>query len=326
MKKTGLLFILLLLTVLLCAGCAGSEQQKDVKEAVAEVQETTEEATTTEETTTEEATTEEATTEDDEESIMVGTGDIELKIGKTLEKKYWTQTIVFPNNIDDIFVIDVCLPDSYDENIAYPVVYLTDCYWRRGDYAAIKELYESGTTKEFILVGIGYPDGYDFDTIRSRDLLENPDSLLDFIINGVLPYAESKYNIDTTDRTFCGASYGGYFMLYSLFQSDDVTKDVFKNYVLASPTLRKKSYKKYIKNYEEEYSEKTKVLNANVYMTVGGDEEEGIFLKPIQKFVDTVEERDYEGLNLEYKIYEGKEHYTVWVPSLLDGLTKFLAK
>lgn len=115
-------------------------------------------------------------------------------------------------------------------------------------------------------------------------------------------------------------------MLYSLFQSDDITKDVFKNYVLASPTLLELSYEKNIEDYEKEYSEKTKVLNANVYMTVGGDEEEYEFLEPMQKFVDTVEERGYEGLTLEYKIYEGKEHYTVWVPSLLDGLTKFLAK
>jgi predicted alpha/beta superfamily hydrolase len=322
MKKRGLLATLLLLAVLQCTGCAASDQQESVKEAVGEVQATTEGATT-EEATTEEATTEEAVTEEaaTEEAVME---EVKLEIGETVQEELWTQTTVSPNIINDTFIIDVCLPDTYDESIAYPVVYLTDCYWRRGDYAAIKELYESGKTKEFILVGIGYPDDHDFNIIRVRDLLDDPDSFLNLILNGVMPYIESNYHVDPTDRTFCGGSFGGYFMVYSLFH--DATKDVFKNYVLSSPTLTEKSYLKKLPEYEEEYSKKTKVLNANVYMTVGGDERKERFLNPIGEFVSTVKGRDYQGLNLEYKIYEGKEHNTVWVPSLLDGLTKFLAK
>jgi predicted alpha/beta superfamily hydrolase len=57
------------------------------------------------------------------------------------------------------------------------------------------------------------------------------------IVNGVIPYVEDIYPIDAKDRTFCGASYGGFIIVYSLFQSNGLTKDVFKNYVLASPTF-----------------------------------------------------------------------------------------
>jgi len=52
----------------------------------------------------------------------------------------------------------------------------------------------------------------------------------------------------------------------------------------------------------------------------------GQLCRQIEKFVKRVEKREYDGLNLTYKVYEGKEHYTVWVPSLLDGLGMFLKK
>jgi len=251
--------------------------------------------------------------------------DFKLDIGVTELQGLWSQTFVYPSNIDDTFVIDVCLPSDYDASVSYPVVYLTDCYWRRGDYAAIKELYESGKTKEFILVGIGYPDDYDFDTIRQRDLLREPDKFLNMIVNGVIPYIESNYKTDQDNRTFCGASFGGYFMVYSLLQSNGLTKDIFKNYILASPTFWESTDGKLLTDYESEYAENTDTLKANVYLTVGGLEGAYDFLQPIQDFVDTVTGRNYKDFNLTYKVYEGKDHYTVWVPSLLDGLTMYLA-
>ncbi len=257
---------------------------------------------------------------------FTGNDGIEFGIGDTVQKELWTQTTIYANNIPGAFVIDVCLPDDYDESISYPVVYLTDCYWRRENYGEIKELYESGKTKEFILIGIGYPDNYDFDTIRGRDLLNDPDSFLSLIVNGVLPYAESNYNIDTSDRTFCGASYGGYFMVYSLFQSDGITKDVFQNYVLASPTFYARSYGQYLADYEDAYwNRDNTVLKANVYMTVGADEET-YFVRPFKNFIKRLEKRNYSGLNVVSKVYEGKEHYTVWVPTLLEGLTLYLSE
>ncbi|HOO27494.1 MAG TPA: alpha/beta hydrolase-fold protein, partial [Lachnospiraceae bacterium] len=205
-----------------------------------------------------------------------------------------------------------------------PVVYLTDCYWRRENYGEIKELYESGRTREFILIGIGYPDNYDFDVIRVRDLINDPDSFLSLIVNGIMPYAEGTYSVDASDRTFCGASYGGNFMLYSLFQSDGITKGLFKNYVMASPIFYKRSYEQYLFDYEEAYYKRGNTsVNANVYMTVGEDENI-LLVRKFKKFTARLERRNYTGLNLTAKVYEGKEHYTVWVPTLLEGLKMFL--
>jgi len=249
---------------------------------------------------------------------------VQLEIGETQNKGIWTQTFVYPDNIDDVFVIDVCLPDEYNSSKTYPAVYLTDCYWRRGDYESIRQLYQSGETKEFILIGIGYPDDYNFDMIRQRDLLDDPEQFLSMIVEGVIPYVESNYNIDPKDRTFCGASFGGYFMLYSLFQSDGLTQDIFKNYILASPTFWKSTQGSYLNDFENEYYARTQQLPANVYLTVGEREDEEEFQSPIIEFIDTLESRNYDGLQLDYKVYERKSHYTVWVPSLLDGLKMYL--
>ena len=160
--------------------------------------------------------------------------------------------------------------------------------------------------------------------IRQRDLLDDPEQFLSMIVEGVIPYVESNYKIDSNDRTFCGASFGGYFMLYSLFQSDGLTQNIFKNYILASPTFWKNTQGSYLYDFENEYYARTQQLPARVYLTVGEREDEEEFQKPIIEFIEILESRNYDGLQLNYKVYERKSHYTVWVPTLLDGLKMYL--
>ena len=249
-----------------------------------------------------------------------------ITVGDTTQAEAWTQTEIYSPEIQDTFVVDVCLPQEYDDTKKYPVVYLTDCNWRREDYKTFTELYESGKIREFILVGIGYPDSYDFDTIRVRDLLENPDAFLGMIVNGVMPYVESTYAIDQSDRTFCGASYGGYFTVYSMFQNDGITRGLFRNYILASPTFFESTNGLPLADYEDSYNRKygDEKFDANIYMSVGGDEDQVDFIRPIEKFVKRLEKREYQGMNLIYKEYEGMGHYDVWIPTLIDGLSEFM--
>lgn len=258
-----------------------------------------------------------------ENASTASSADDKFKIEDTVTKKSWTQTTVYSEDIGDYFVIDVMLPEDYDAKKSYPVVYLTDCYWRREDYNKLRNLYKHENIREFILVGIGYPDDYDFDTIRERDLTNGAKKFLEMIVKNVIPYAEQNYSIDSTDRTFCGASLGGYFMLYSLFQSDGITNGVFKNYVISSPVLQRETNGKTIEEIEEKYHEKNSSLEANVYMSAGALEPEDSMLEPVSDFVNTIESRGYEGLNISYKVYDYVDHYSVWVPTLLDGLRTF---
>ena len=299
-----------------------AENGEEVKQE--SVTETEQETVTEKEQETEQEIEQDIDQETEQEITAWEQDGYKLGIGQTEERELWEQTYVYPENIDDVFVIDVCLPENYDEKQMYPVVYLTDCYWRRGDYEAMRQLYVTGKTKEFILIGIGYPDDYNFDVIRERDLLVAPDEFLTMIVKGVIPYMETQFKVDSSNRTFCGASYGGYFMLYSLFQSDGLTQNIFRNYILASPTFWKSTKGESLNDLESEYSLRSKKLPANVYLSVGEFEEDAYFQQPIKEFVETVESRDYQEFQLGFQIYEGTDHYTVWVPTLLDGLTMFL--
>lgn len=254
--------------------------------------------------------------------------EVSISIGETYESDGCSHTYIYPNNINDTFVIDILLPDNYDSSKTYPAVYLTDCYWRREDYPAMQELYRTGKTQEFILVGIGYPDDYNFDRIRNRDLIIAPHAFLKLIVEGIIPYVESNYSIDANNRSFLGASCGGYFMLYSLFQSDGLTKDVFKNYIVNSPVfIYFINIKQPLFSLEEDYFARNgNKLDAYVYVTVGGEESEEDYKQPLKELVETMQDRNYDGLVLEHEVYEDLGHYEVWVPTLLEGLSRCLAK
>ena len=117
-------------------------------------------------------------------------------------------------------------------------------------------------------------------------------------------------------------------MVYSMFQNDGITQGVFRNYILASPTFFESTNGLPLADYEDKYYHKYENENfdVNIYMSVGGDEDKVDFINPINKFVKRLEKREYQGMNLIYKEYEGMGHYDVWVPTLLDGLSELMKK
>ena len=103
------------------------------------------------------------------------------------------------------------------------------------------------------------------------------------------------------------------------------TRKRFENYYIGSPSMQAHTGKKYIRDYEQEYYERCKELNANVYITVGGEEESG-FVSGIESFEKFLEERNYDGLNIIYEIIEGYGHDTVFKPSIRNALEIFYGK
>jgi len=68
----------------------------------------------------------------------------------------------------------------------------------------------------------------------------------------------------------------------------------------------------------------TQKLDVDVYMTVGALESQDDYLSPFAGFVEQITSRNYEGLHFISKIYDEKDHYTVWKPTIMDGLKMFL--
>lgn len=271
-------------------------------------------------------------------SIACKNGDNPAESGNPTEIKSFK---IFSENVKDTFVIDVSLPESYFDlskgvenqtsltNQKYPVLYMTDGYWRKEQHQPIHKMAKYENVREMIIVGIGYPEKYNPNEIRVRDLIARADHFLDFICKELIPYIESNYRT-SNERTLWGSSFGGFFGMYALFNYTDKTKDIFKNYIIASPAAKEKTYYngQYLDLFDLEkilYS-KTKELNANLYITVGEIEEPTRFLNPFKDLVKILEERHYENFYMKSFIDPGKDHYTVWEPTLYEGIRLFMKK
>src|SRR5262245_50536091 len=134
---------------------------------------------------------------------------------------------IYSKNISDSFYISVSLPKEYAirSNLKYPVVYILDANLYFDIFSAIVNKYsELGLMFHSILIGVGYKDLKTMDSLRNRDytypqaLAEyemtvsgNANRFLRFLNDELIPFVDTKYNIDTARRALMGHSLGGYF-------------------------------------------------------------------------------------------------------------------
>ncbi len=149
------------------------------------------------------------------------------------------------------YLLYIAYPPSYGKNPeqSYPVVFLTDAYWSFNLMATISPtLWQDQLVPEYILVGIGYADkSLDYNKERFFELTPNKErsewaNKQDFKMGGaslflkaikeeLFPYTEKNLRADATNRVLVGASLGGLFGLYTLYQAPNL----FNGYVMASP-------------------------------------------------------------------------------------------
>ena len=236
--------------------------------------------------------------------------------------EYINEIVMYDEEIDDTFVIHLSLPPNYDETKNYPLVLMTDGVWRLSDHPELRKLMISGEVENVILASVGYPNGYDYLRIRERDLLQQPDLYLQFLVENLMPYLCDNYPLDTERTTLTGHSYGGYWGLYALFHSDTIGKDIFSNYYIGSPSFQANTNLANANNFEDWFYERKQTLDCSVYITVGGDEEPP-FIGLIEDRLNNIKEHTYNGLTLEYELIDDYDHNTVFKPSIENTLIKF---
>jgi len=269
-----------------------------------------------------------AMTKKERESITVGKLSKEHEFYKEVigidpdAAEYIKEIVMYDEEINDNFVIHVSLPPNYDKTKRYPLVLMTDGIWRLSDHPQLRKLMISGEVENVILVSVGYPNGYDYFSIRERDLLQQPDLFLQFLTENLMPYLCDNYRVDTARTTLTGHSYGGYWGLYALFHSDTIGKDTFANYYIGSPSFQASTNIANANDFEDWFYERKQTLNCSVYITVGGNEEPG-FIGLIESNLEDIKKHTYKGLTLEYKVIDGYDHNTVFKPSIKNALIKF---
>jgi hypothetical protein len=230
---------------------------------------------------------------------------------------------LFSKAVQDSFSLFVKLPSGYNKEakIRYPVVYLTDA---NAYFDLLSDEYKS---KQFILVGIGYRNAFEADSLRERDYTwpktsipghrftsGGADRFYTFFREELLPYIDANYCTDTATRTLMGHSLGGYFTLYALKKDMEASVPLFSHYVSASPSLD------YANGYllkafgtaQEKNSRKQQL-----YMSIGGKEEEG---NDFKLFAELLESDRFKNLELKTAVFEKADHMGAALPAFKKAL------
>jgi hypothetical protein len=213
--------------------------------------------------------------------------------------------------LQEDFDLKVQLPRFYeDTSRVFPVIYLLDGQW---DFPLVNGItggqYYDGFIPEVIVVGIGWAGEHpNFDSLRTRDLTPtrissaphsgNAPNFLSFLKKEAIPLIESKYRAANNDRTLVGSSLGGLFTLYTLFHETSL----FNRYVLTSPSIGWDNSSIYAA--ESTYAATNTQLAVRLFMGIGGYEGQSDF----EKFVAHLNARNYKGLTISTKVFEGMGH------------------
>ncbi|MBV7337950.1 prolyl oligopeptidase family serine peptidase [Chloroflexi bacterium TSY] len=235
--------------------------------------------------------------------------------------------VIHSTHIGEDYHLFIHLPRAYGQTQdRFPVLYLLD-----GDQFfamvtdIVKLLRHRKGLAEFIVVGIGYgTDVSEHFNQRMRDLLpsnveELPSSggaeeFLKLITDEVIPFVEFTYRIDREKQTIMGASAGGLFALYTLFQAPNI----FHNYIVSSPPLDYDD--RILFQHEETFAANHDELIAKLFLSVGGVEDAESMVSPLHEFHDLIASRNYAGLETTVVVIDDENHFSVQPAAFVKGL------
>ena len=209
--------------------------------------------------------------------------------------------------------LQVSLPADYaaHPDARYPVLYVLDGQWDFKLLLSIQGglLYDKWNPP-IIIVGITYSGANpDYNALRAMDLTPVasrtlPGSgaaprFLSFLRHQVIPFVESAYRADPARRYLLGASFGGLFTLYAMFQDPAL----FAGYVAGSPAVSYGGRAAFAA--ESAYAAAHRDLPARLFIAVGDSEE---LAGPVQEFWGVLRRRHYAGLALETRVVAGERH------------------
>ncbi|MFT4839463.1 MAG: putative alpha/beta superfamily hydrolase [Oleispira sp.] len=244
----------------------------------------------------------------------------------------------------------ISFPTNYStkDTITYPVLYVLD-----GEYAfpttrGTREILDWGNKiEDVIIVGIGsglnflswYNDRFD-DYTTSRDTVWENDAnygknailkgsfttggaaeFLKSIKTEIIPFVDNNYKTNS-DRGITGHSAGGLFTAYCLINSDGY----FTRFGISSPSFWWDNNK--LLNQSVTQFRKNKIWDipqTKIFISCG--EYEGIrFIPSMQKIQTSLENADYQNIELSCQIFDGESHLSVWPANISKTLITLYGK
>ncbi|MBL7930657.1 MAG: alpha/beta hydrolase [Bacteroidia bacterium] len=241
---------------------------------------------------------------------------------------------IYSQQVKDSFYIFMQTPLHYNSAKKYPVVYLLDAnayFDAVSEHLRLLEWREK--TDGVILVGIGYKNPYEMDSLRMRDYtFPKPlgsdscsycgggDLFYSFIEKELMPFINSNYSVDTTKAGLAGHSLGGYFCLYAMAKEIKEKTLLFENYICLSPHLAYSDYSIF-KTLQSLSSKKTK----RIFIVCGGKEFENRHEK--EKYDLLVKTISDESLaSFETHFFPKADHMDTAIPGFEKGIEFSLKK
>jgi hypothetical protein len=144
---------------------------------------------------------------------------------------------------------------------------------------------------------------------------------LECIKTEIIPFVDKNYKTNT-DRGITGHSFGGLFTTYCFINSDGY----FTRFGISSPSLWWDSEKLLNKASSQFIENKTWDLpRTKVFISVG--EKEGKSMVPTMvKFSSYLESKNYDNIDLKWKIFYEESHLSVWPSNISRTLTTLYGK
>jgi len=192
-------------------------------------------------------------------------------------------------------------------------------------YAEAQQLMQAGLMPPTLLVGIAHPKrplirrNRDFVLAKYESLFKEsrkPSGAFRFhqcILNEVMPMVRNQFDV-IEEWTLAGHSFGGLFVLYSMFQE----RRPFSRYLALSPGawIHSREIIELALQLKWKYGSPTGTL----YQVAGSFEKLNMVLDSMKAFSRRLELRDMKGLNFREEVLKGETHFSVVRPGVRAGL------
>lgn len=183
-----------------------------------------------------------------------------------------------------------------------------------------------------LIIGIGYDSDKSYEVEkRTRDLTPKAegeefskgggaDAFYHFLTKNLVPLINEKFNVQNSQKSLYGHSFGGLFTLYALLKNEGV----FANFFIASPSLWW-GESEILKQNVSDGKFKEKLKAKFVFLSVGElEKRKGKTDKPgTLKASDLAQILKQSGVNFHFEFYKGQTHGSV-IPLNLKELLKYL--
>ena len=249
--------------------------------------------------------------------------------------------------------VTIALPASYgvQPDKAYPVIWvLDDPLMTRTVVATVDLLVGGNMMPESIVIGVGSPAEEGLAGVGKRIVEFSPpgegfaapglnaeamasvapfppyphraDDFLSFLVDELRPQLAARFRF-ADSHTLHGHSLGGMLAGYSLF----TRPDAFDRMIIGSPAMA--NVDDAVFKAEEAFAAQNEALPVEIYIGAGGNEGNNWFLNVggiltgTTRFIERLQLRGYEGLELQSQLYTGENHYTVAPRIISDALRHF---